>query len=179
MTMKQILYVLLTFMLVCMVTVSPALGGIVDDEEDKLTIIDGDSDDVSDDENEDETDSNDDSETDEILSDDTIFGYDVNDDYDITEDLSLQKAFDYASALPIWTSVIVIILLMAVLVLITYAIVILWNLFKGGKSATNENPVKAAQGIKDSKMVNRDYTGEVVEGVVCLAVVCFFVLLLM
>lgn len=178
MTMKQILYMLLAVLLVCMVTVSPALGGIVEEEKDKLTIIDGDSEDVEGDE-EKETDSNDGSGTDKLLSDDAIFGYDVNDNYDITKDLSLQKAFDYASALPIWTFVIVVILLMVVLVLITYAIVILWNLFKGGKAATNENPAKAAQGIKDAKMVNRDYTAEVVEGVACLAVVCFFVLLLM
>ena len=109
MTMKQILYVLLAFLLVCMVTVSPVLGGVVDDEKDKITIVKGD--DVQD-EDQDElknadirdkedvkdkekSSSNDDeSGTDIILSDDKIFGYDINDDYDITEDLSLQKAFE-------------------------------------------------------------------------------------
>jgi len=162
-----------------MVTVSPALGGIVDEEKDKLTIIDGDSEDVEDDENEEETDSNDGSGMDKIISDDTFLTFDRNKNYDLTEDISLQNGFDLASSLPPWKLLVVGILLMTVFVILIYIVVVEWNLIKGGKAATNENPTKAAQGIKDSKAVTRAYTGQVIEGAGAIIVVCFLVLMFM
>lgn len=177
--MKHTICALLAIMLVFMITVSPALGGIVDDEKKELTIVKGDDvekEDTSGDDKKD-TNSNEDGVTDKIISDNKIFGYDRNKDYDITKDISVQTAIDLASSLPTWKLFAAIVMLLAVLVLITYVVVIQWNVFKGGKAATNENPQKAAQGIKDSKMINRAYTEEFIEGALFVCGIVFFVLL--
>lgn len=179
MKMKHAICVLLAFLLVFMVTVSPVLGGVVENEKKDITIIKGDGavkEDTQENEKKDTT-STDDSVTDKIISDNKIFGYDRNKDYDITKDVSVKTAVDLASSLPPWKLGTAILMLLFIVVLITYIIVIQWNLFKGGKAATNENPQKAAQGIRDSKMINRAYTEEMIEGALFICFVVFAVML--
>jgi hypothetical protein len=172
--MKQVLYGLLALMLVCMAVVSPALAA---DSKDNVKIIKGGSDNVvSDNDNAKDT-TNDESGMDKLVSDDKIFGFEINQNYDVTDDLSLQRGFDLASSLPPWKLLVVFILIMTVLAIVIYIVVVEWNIIKGGKAATNENPQKAAQGIKDSKMVTRAYTAQVLEGGGCIVFVCFCVLL--
>lgn len=177
MKMKHLICVMLAFLLVFMVTVSPTLAA--DDTKDEITILKGGE--VKDsDQEEDNTDTTSDTDDvmDTIISDDKILGYDRNEDYDITQDISIQTAIDLASSLPPWKLFAAIIMLLSVIVLVTYVVVIQWNLFKGGKAATNENPQKAAQGIRDSKLINRSYTEEVIEGALFIGGIVFLVLLL-
>lgn len=110
---------------------------------------------------------------DKIYSDDKVFGYDKNKEYDITDEISLQEGFDSASALPGWQLLILGILLLFVLVVIVVPSVFGWNIIKGGKAATQENPVEAARGIKDTKMVNRAYFEEVAEGALFIGIILF------
>lgn len=115
----------------------------------------------------------DDDAMDNIYSDDKVLGYDKNKEYDITDEISLQEGFDSASALPGWQLLILGILLLFVLVVIVVPSVFGWNIIKGGKAATQENPVEAARGIKDTKMVNRAYFEEVAEGALFIGVILF------
>jgi len=113
--------------------------------------------------------------TDDLISDDEFLGFDVNHDYDVKDDLTLQKGFDYASSIPIWGLFIVAILILAVLCVMFIPSVFGWNMMKGGKAAMNENPTKAAQGIKDSKHVNREYFFQVAEGAGFIVCIVFIV----
>lgn len=115
----------------------------------------------------------DDDAMDKIYSDDKVLGYDKNKEYDITDEISLQEGFDSASALPGWQLLVLGILLLLVLVVIVVPSVFGWNIIKGGKAATQENPVEAARGIKDTKMVNRAYFEEVAEGALFIGVILF------
>ena len=115
--------------------------------------------------------------TDKIISDDKVLGFDKKTDYDFWADLSLDEAFKNAASLPLWQVAILIILLMVVAVVFVVVFVVLWNILKGGKSATNENPVKAAQGIKDAKHTTREFLFQVGEGITGLAVFLFVVFL--
>jgi len=174
---RHIICALLAFLLVFMVTISPTLAA--DDTKDEITILKGDEvkDSDQEDDNTDTTSDTDDA-MDTIISDDKILGYDRNKDYDITQDISIQTAIDLASSLPPWKLFAAIFMLLSVVVLITYMVVIQWNLFKGGKAATNENPERAAKGIRDSKMINRSYTEEVIEGTLFIIAIVFCVKLL-
>lgn len=112
---------------------------------------------------------------DDIYSDDKILGFDKNKDYDAKGEVNLQEGIDSASSLPIWGLAILAILLLAVAVILVVPGVIQWNILKGGKSATNENPTKAAQGIKDAKMVNREFIAQAGEGFIFIAILAFAV----
>lgn len=115
---------------------------------------------------------------DKILSDDTLLGFERKHDVDPFEDFSVQKAIDLAASLgPAWNLAIVIILLLCVFVGFMYISVVAWNTLKGGKAAHGDNPLKAAQGIKDSKGITRAYSGQVIEAVLCVAGVIFIVAL--
>lgn len=165
MTHKQIFNTMIAFLLVFMVIVSPTLAAEPKDEitikraDDNINVRDLDDS--------------------KLYSDDKFLGFDRKHNYDPFQDISLQNAIDLAASLPVWWLAIVAILLLSISTVVVYIAVIGWNTLKGGKAAVNENPVKAAQGIKDTKMVNRAYTGEVVEAVIYVAFVVFVATLFM
>jgi len=172
---KRIVNMVLAFLLVFMVVVSPALaeeiggytvvhGGANDDEQ---------VDDSGDDSGASVKDS--DSITDKIISDDKVLGFKRNTDYDLSKDLNLDTGFEIASSLPPWAVLVVFILILAVLVILAVIFVVEWNTLKGAKSATNENPEKAAKGIKDSRSITRAYLMQVAEGIGGLGVFLFCV----
>lgn len=147
---------------------------LADDDEKSYTIVHNDN-------NKEEKNSNDDSlsdKTDKIMSDDTVLGFKKNSDYNVSHDLRLQEGFDIASSLPPWKVLILFILLLSVLVVLVVPTAVEWNILKGAKSATNENPVKAAQGIKDSKHINRDLLLSVGEGLFGLGLFLYIVFFL-
>ena len=109
--------------------------------------------------------------------DDTLeaLGFDVNSNYDVKEDLTLQKGFDIASSIPLWGVFIIVILILVVLCVLVVPSVFGFNVLKGGRAAVNENPTKAAQGIKDARDTNRHYFIQLAEGGFFIACVVFVV----
>lgn len=176
MNTNQKLKLICALLLVFMITISPVLAA--EETKDTITVLKGDDVKKADD-NEDEKKSNSDSDDlmDKIISDDKFLGYDRNKDYDISQDFSVRTAIDLATSLPPWRLVAALIMLLIILVLVTYIIVIQWNVFKGGKAATNENPNKAAEGIRNSKQINRAYTEEFIEGALFICGIVFAVML--
>lgn len=174
MTYKQIFNAMIAFLLVFMVIVSPALAA---EPKDEITIERGSS---NNDNNVDDHSkvNSDESVSDKLLSDDKFLGFDRKHDYDPFQDISVQNAIDLAASLPIWPFAVAFILVLFIAMILIFTGVISWNTAKGGKAATSENPVKAAQGIKETKMVNRAYTGEVLEAGFFIAGIIFLVTLL-
>jgi len=177
MNTNQKLKLICAILLVFMVTISPVLAA--EETKDTITVLKGDDVKQADDKKEDNKDSSSGSDDlmDKIISDDKFLGYDRNKDYDISQDFSVRTAIDLATSLPPWRIVAAVLMLLVILVLVTYIVVIQWNVFKGGKAATNENPNKAAEGIRNSKQINRAYTEEFVEGALFICAIVFAVML--
>jgi len=161
-TLKTIGSILILFMVLSL-TVSPAFGAVTIKDKDGNVVTD-------------RVDSDKDV-TDKIISDDEFLGFERKHNVDPFEDISVQNAIDLAASIPVWGLAVIVILILGVAVVFTYISVVVWNTLKGGKAAHGDNPVKAAQAIKDSKGITRAYTSQIVEGVLCVAGVIFLVAL--
>jgi hypothetical protein len=170
-TYKQLVKVILALLLVLMVIMPIALAD--DDVKNHIIVKDGN---TKEEKNTEDSSLSD--KTDKIISDDTVLGFKKNNNYNVSQDLRLQEGFDIASSLPPWKVFILFLLLLSVLVVLVVPTAVEWNILKGAKSATNENPVKAAQGIKDSKHINRDLLLSVGEGLFGLGLFLYMVFFL-
>jgi opacity protein-like surface antigen len=117
---------------------------------------------------------------DKVYSEDTVFGFEKNKDYKIEDHYNGQEAIDSASSIPIWNICMVLLLILGVYVFLESIGVSLFNQHKISKSANDENPNKAAEGIKAGVKVQKEYMkswiwtfGSVV--VICFAVFTFLV----